>query len=547
MGNIALAPSVSEPAEEDQHNVLSGNVTVGSFAARLAAAGKASVTVVCGAGISVSAGIPDFRTPGSGLYDNLQKYGLPTPESIFTLDYFKENPLPFFQLAKEMYPGSFAPTPTHAFIRLLQDKGVLRRCFTQNIDTLERLAGINAKLLVEAHGSFSEAHCIECKAAHTSEWLKEEIFAERVPVRCPNCEGLVKPDIVFFGEGMPKRFSMMMKGDLPDTELLIVLGTSLSVQPFASTVNQVGPLVPRLLINKEIVGMRDRSGHGFRFDAYDNYRDVAILHSCDQAVNALASAAGWGADFDLAVATQRQSFTSTSVESLTGCPGVPAEALTRSWCRRLAGELPILEPVAASESPAVIKLLPRTQPIPAKVARDDDTALDGEEGADRGEHKGLEVLPSLGPSEVAGGETIQLVVRLPVDGNLAGDTWWVGLVPHGDKLPSRAVDRVDVKAESKDAATTLSLSVPPLKGRQLEPDAAGTIMYEVWLVRENDVKEDGPQGVVVSRTGPLTVAGFNADGVGVANRFAMMAVRSALGSAAAGGNTDGVGAAGDTP
>ncbi|CAK0894708.1 unnamed protein product [Prorocentrum cordatum] len=103
-----------------------------------------SVVVVCGAGISVSAGIPDFRSKGTGLYDNLQKYNLPSPQAVFTLDFFQQDPLPFFHLAREIYPGKYAPTSAHAFLRLLQEKRVLRRCYTQNIDTLERMAGVEA-------------------------------------------------------------------------------------------------------------------------------------------------------------------------------------------------------------------------------------------------------------------------------------------------------------------------------------------------------------------------------------------------------------------
>jgi len=86
-------------------------------------AGKfTNIIVMSGAGISVSAGIPDFRTPGTGLYDNLQKYNLPYPEAIFEISYFKKNPKPFFLLAKELYPGNFAPTPTHYFVKLLEKK-----------------------------------------------------------------------------------------------------------------------------------------------------------------------------------------------------------------------------------------------------------------------------------------------------------------------------------------------------------------------------------------------------------------------------------------
>lgn len=159
---------------------------------------KKIVTMV-GAGISTSAGIPDFRSPSSGLYHNLQKFNLPYPEAIFELDYFRENPQPFFKLAKELYPGTFKPTPSHYFVRMLQEKGLLLRHYTQNIDTLERLAGIESDKLVEAHGTFYSNHCVDCSDEYSMEWAKKEIFADNVPA-CKSCNGVVKPDIVFFGE-----------------------------------------------------------------------------------------------------------------------------------------------------------------------------------------------------------------------------------------------------------------------------------------------------------------------------------------------------------
>jgi NAD-dependent SIR2 family protein deacetylase len=90
------------------------------------------------AGISCAAGILDFRTPGTGLYDNLQKYNLPEPEAIFDLDYFPEHPKAFCSLASAMLPGKFAPTLAHYFCAFLYRKGIVLRIFTQNIDGLER-------------------------------------------------------------------------------------------------------------------------------------------------------------------------------------------------------------------------------------------------------------------------------------------------------------------------------------------------------------------------------------------------------------------------
>lgn len=120
----------------------------------------------------LAAGIPDFRSPGVGLYENLKKYKLPYPTAIFEVDYFLHKPKPFFSLAKELYPGKFKPTPCHYFIRLLHEKGQLLRHYTQNIDTLERIAGIPDNKLVEAHGTFHSNHCLGCKREYSMDWMK---------------------------------------------------------------------------------------------------------------------------------------------------------------------------------------------------------------------------------------------------------------------------------------------------------------------------------------------------------------------------------------
>ncbi|XP_047630735.1 NAD-dependent protein deacetylase sirtuin-3, mitochondrial isoform X4 [Phacochoerus africanus] len=121
------------------------------------------VVVMVGAGISTPSGIPDFRSPGTGYYSTLQSYDLPYPEAIFELSFFFHNPKPFFTFAKELYPGNYRPNTAHYFLRLLHDKGLLLRLYTQNIDGLERASGIPASKLVEAHGSFASATCTVCR------------------------------------------------------------------------------------------------------------------------------------------------------------------------------------------------------------------------------------------------------------------------------------------------------------------------------------------------------------------------------------------------
>lgn len=164
------------------------------------------IVVMTGAGISTSAGIPDFRSPDTGLYANLARLDLPFAEAVFDISYFRQNPDPFYMLAKELYPGKFYPTIAHAFIALLYEKNMLQMLFTQNIDCLERQAGVPTDKIVEAHGSFATQRCIDCKTEYPDDLMKMAVAAGDVP-HCivPQCNGLVKPDIVFFGEALQRR------------------------------------------------------------------------------------------------------------------------------------------------------------------------------------------------------------------------------------------------------------------------------------------------------------------------------------------------------
>eukprot|EP01102_Stenamoeba_stenopodia_P020249 TRINITY_DN7822_c0_g1_i1.p1 TRINITY_DN7822_c0_g1~~TRINITY_DN7822_c0_g1_i1.p1 ORF type:complete len:348 (-),score=116.46 TRINITY_DN7822_c0_g1_i1:56-1099(-) len=247
-----------------------------------------NIIVMTGAGISVAAGIPDFRSPGTGLYSQLGRYNLPRPESIFEIDFFKANPKPFCLLAKELYPGKFTPTHTHFFINLLNQKGVLLRNYTQNIDTLERIAGVPAEKLVEAHGSFGTSHCIKCEEEYTLEFVRDAVFKDEIPT-CSKCGGLVKPDIVFFGEGLPSRFFDLQKEDFAKCDLLIVIGTSLAVYPFASLVSKASRSTSRVLINREDVGDFNWSGP----------TDVFLqANDCQEAIKQLVELIGWKGDLE---------------------------------------------------------------------------------------------------------------------------------------------------------------------------------------------------------------------------------------------------------
>ncbi|XP_034385375.1 LOW QUALITY PROTEIN: NAD-dependent protein deacetylase sirtuin-3, mitochondrial [Cyclopterus lumpus] len=232
------------------------------------------VVVMAGAGISTPSGIPDFRSPGSGLYDNLQQYHLPYAEAVFELSFFHQNPRPFFALARELYPGRYRPNPTHYFVRLLHQKRQLLRMYTQNIDGLERRAYSPPPI------------------NRTS--LQPDVMRGAVP-KCPTCTGVVKPDIVFFGEELPRRFFKYL-ADFPRADLLVVMGTSLEVEPFAGLADAVRGAVPRLLINRDPVGP---------FAGRRRALDVVQLGDVVAGVRVLVDALGWTRELDALMAATK--------------------------------------------------------------------------------------------------------------------------------------------------------------------------------------------------------------------------------------------------
>lgn len=270
-----------------------------------------SVVFFVGAGISTSAGIPDFRSPGTGLYNNLSKLNLPYAEAVFDIDYFKKDPVPFYTLARELYPGQFKPTKFHLFMAMLQGRGQLHRVYTQNIDTLERIAGVEKDLIVEAHGCFDDHRCVNCSKELDGDKFKQMIFRGE-KVECPHCGGYVKPCIVFFGEGLPQRFFECWDEDCDEfgneyvnETVAIVAGTSLKVHPFASLPEELPESIQRFLVNQELVGT-------FEDDPRED--DEVYLGKIDEFVELLCKELGWDEELERLVKRAERDVESKGVE-----------------------------------------------------------------------------------------------------------------------------------------------------------------------------------------------------------------------------------------
>ena len=181
-----------------------------------------------GAGVSTASGIPDFRS-ADGLYTG-EFDGL-SPEMILSRSFFHLQPEIFFVFYRKymLYPDA-RPNAAHRYLYGLEQRDKLRGIVTQNIDGLHRMAG-NIRVY-ELHGNVHENECMECGAAYPMEAI---LRSEGIP-RC-ECGGVIKPGVVLYGEALPKYVCIGARREISNADTLIVAGTSLTVEPAASMID----------------------------------------------------------------------------------------------------------------------------------------------------------------------------------------------------------------------------------------------------------------------------------------------------------------------
>lgn len=218
----------------------------GKTAARCAQMIRVAKTIAAltGAGISTKAGIPDFRGP-QGLYVT-RRYD---PDMVFDIHYFYRDPKPFYAFARDFMglEGRIRPTFAHNFLAGLEKSGKLKGVVTQNIDSLHQMAG--AKTVYEMHGSFWLSYCLECRKPFTFAQMKEKLMDEEIP-RCA-CGGLIKPDVVFFGEDV--KYLGESQSLAAASDLFFVIGTSCAVYPAAMIPHYAGGKI--VVVNQDPVAL----------------------------------------------------------------------------------------------------------------------------------------------------------------------------------------------------------------------------------------------------------------------------------------------------
>jgi len=187
-----------------------------------------SVIALTGAGISVPSGIPDFRTPGSGLWENVD------PMAVAHIDAFRSDPVRFWRFYGERFAalGGKLPNGAHRALAAMEERGTLGGVITQNIDMLHRRAG--TRELVEVHGSIATCSCPRCGASVELEEVRARVAGEEDGVpRCEACMGPLKPDVVLFGEMLCAHALGRARELCEAADVLLCVGSSLEVHPVA--------------------------------------------------------------------------------------------------------------------------------------------------------------------------------------------------------------------------------------------------------------------------------------------------------------------------
>jgi NAD-dependent deacetylase len=178
-----------------------------------------------GAGISTPSGIPDFRSPRSGLWSDVD------PFEVASIYAFRHRPEAFYDWIHPLAEMTAAarPNPAHEALVSLESYGPLRAVITQNIDMLHSRAG--SKVVHEVHGHLRELTCLRCYGIYSSAGILDSFIQNRQVPLCPDCGGVLKPNVILFGEQLPLRVLGQARKDTLACDVMLVVGTSLEVAP----------------------------------------------------------------------------------------------------------------------------------------------------------------------------------------------------------------------------------------------------------------------------------------------------------------------------
>jgi NAD-dependent deacetylase len=189
--------------------------------------GAGSVIALTGAGVSVPSGIPDFRSPRTGLWTGVD------PMEVAHIDVFRRDPARFWHFYGDRFQTleHKRPNRAHAALATLEREGLLDAVITQNIDRLHHLAG--TRELIEVHGTIEHSSCLVCGRRYPLAEVRERQRADDAGVPRCDCDSPLKPDVVLFGEYLPEEALRRAEGLAAGADLLLCIGSSLEVHPVA--------------------------------------------------------------------------------------------------------------------------------------------------------------------------------------------------------------------------------------------------------------------------------------------------------------------------
>lgn len=229
--------------------------------------GSGRTLALTGAGISTESGIPDFRSPGTGLWSRMD------PVKVASSEAFLNDPAAFYRAFAELWHGyrQARPNDAHYALARLEKEGLLSGVITQNIDGLHQKAGSRA--VWEVHGNLRTCRCLSCSQSFPFDFLWEKYRGGENPPRCGECRGVLRPNVVLFGDPLGGEFYAAAKA-LERCRLLVAVGTSLTVYPVASLAQRAERLV---IVNREPT-------------PYDGRADVVIRDSASKALAGILAA-----------------------------------------------------------------------------------------------------------------------------------------------------------------------------------------------------------------------------------------------------------------